>query len=48
MKKEYQQLLSSGMFWEFYPELSGNYDKDKTQWCKIYKQLLKSRNENNK
>lgn len=30
-KKEwYDRLLASGMFWEFYPELSGIWDKDKS------------------
>ena len=25
---EYMLLLKSGMFWEFYPELTGDYKKD--------------------
>lgn len=25
----YQKLLASGMFWEFHPELSGDWEKDK-------------------
>ena len=25
----YQNLLNSGMFWELYPELSGDWEKDK-------------------
>lgn len=45
MKKEYESLLKSGMFWEFYPELTGQWDKDKNQWRKIWRQLHKSRNE---
>ena len=28
-KEDYDKLLKSGMFWEFYPELSGIYDIDK-------------------
>lgn len=28
-KEEYFLLLKSGMFYEFYPELSGNWEKDK-------------------
>ena len=28
-KENYDKLLASGMFWEFYPELTGNWDKDK-------------------
>lgn len=26
---EHEQLKESGMFWEFYPELSGDWEKDK-------------------
>lgn len=29
-KKKYNKLKSTGMFWEFYPELTGNWKKDKT------------------
>ena len=28
-KEEYDQLLKSGMFFELYPELSGNWEEDK-------------------
>ncbi len=28
-KEDYDKLLSSGMFWEFYPELTGEWEKDK-------------------
>lgn len=28
-KKDYDKLLKSGMFWEFYPELTGNWETDK-------------------
>jgi len=28
-KDNYDKLLSSGMFWEFHPELSGNWDVDR-------------------
>lgn len=27
-KDRYLTLLKSGMFWEYYPELSGNWDED--------------------
>ena len=37
MKNEYESLLKSGMFWEFYPELSGQWVKDKIAWKKIYR-----------
>ena len=32
-KENYDKLLSSGMFWEFHPELSGNWDSDKVVVC---------------
>jgi len=34
-KENYDKLLSSGMFWEFHPELSGNWDIDRevVQYC---------------
>ena len=28
-KENYHKLLASGMFWEFYPELTGNWEVDK-------------------
>ena len=28
-RDNYNKLLNSGMFWEFYPELSGNWEIDK-------------------
>lgn len=37
---EYRQLLNeSGMFYEFYPQLTGEYGKDKEQWLIIFKEL---------
>ena len=41
--EEYNGLLKTGMFWEFYPQLSGNYQKDKSEWKLIYKQLQELR-----
>lgn len=35
MKEEYIKLLKSGMFWEFYPQLSGEWEKDKDKWLMI-------------
>jgi hypothetical protein len=37
MRSQYEDLLKSGMFWEFYPELSGQWVKDKFAWKKIYR-----------
>ena len=28
-KENYDMLLGSGMFWEFHPELTGNWEIDK-------------------
>lgn len=28
-RENYDRLLSSGMFWEFHPELSGDWERDK-------------------
>ena len=37
IKDEYDLLLKSGMFWEFYPDLTGDWEKDKS---KFFKKLL--------
>lgn len=29
MEENYSKLLNSGMFWEFYPKLTGQWDIDK-------------------
>jgi hypothetical protein len=34
MKEDYIKLLNSGMFWEFHPELTGVWEKDKEEWIK--------------
>ena len=34
-KKEYHKLLDSGMFFEFHPELSGDWELDKNIWNDI-------------
>ena len=31
-KEDYEKLLASGMFWEFFPELTGEWEKDKELW----------------
>jgi hypothetical protein len=45
-KDAYQKVLESGMFWEFHPELTGDYSKDKLEWETIYQNLLNIRNMN--
>ena len=42
-QEEYKSLLNSGMFWEFYPELTGEWGKDKKQWAEIFKELEETR-----
>lgn len=32
IKDDYIKLLNSGMFFELYPELTGNWEKDQEQW----------------
>ena len=32
-KDDYDKLLASGMFWEFHPEWTGEWDKDKFAFC---------------
>ncbi len=46
IKEEYDGLLSTGMMFEFCPQLSGNYKDDFTQWKDIYDKLKITRNEN--
>jgi len=36
---EYVDLVNSGLFFEFYPSLSGDFEKDKEEWYKIYSEL---------
>lgn len=47
MEEEYYKILASGMFFEFYPELSGDYSKDKWEWKIIYHNLLNIRKKMN-
>ena len=35
-KNAYNSLLKSGMFWEFYPNLTGVWDDDKDFWFEEY------------
>jgi hypothetical protein len=38
-EKEYLGVLKSGMFWEWYPDLTGVWKEDKLKWLKIYNDL---------
>lgn len=35
-RNEYAQLLHSGMFWEFFPELTGEWERDRDAYLKFY------------
>ena len=43
MKKEYDLVLKSGMFFEWYPQLTGEWEKDKEAWAKIYRKIINQR-----
>lgn len=38
-EKEYKELLNSGMFFEFYPKLTGDWERDKEEWFEIHSKL---------
>lgn len=43
LDEEYTKLLQSGMFWEMFPGLTGNWEADKMRWGSIsdtYKKRL--------
>lgn len=42
-KEDYVFVLNSGMFWEFYPSLSGNWDSDKSFWNKMRRKQERER-----
>jgi len=46
-EKDYFNLLKSGMFWEIYPQLTGDWDKDKDEYIKN-EQWLNENFRNNK
>ncbi len=46
-EKDYFDLLKSGMFWEIYPELTGEWEKDKDEFIKN-EQWLNENFRNNK
>lgn len=37
IKQEYDLILKSGMFWEWHPTLSGNWQEDKNEFIEFYK-----------
>lgn len=38
-ENEYKELLNSGMFFDFYPALTGDWERDKEEWFKIHSKL---------
>lgn len=46
-KEKYNKLLKSGMFFEFYPDLTGNWEKDETKF-KIINQSINEQKKQNK
>jgi hypothetical protein len=47
-QEDYITLKSTGMFWEFHPELSGEWEKDKEEFIAFSKRWEKVRRKNNK
>lgn len=45
-EKEYEELLKTGMFWEWYPQLTGNWGKDKSDWFEQYAKIEEMRASN--
>ena len=44
-KEAYDKLKNSGMFWELYPQLTGDYEEDKDFWFEEYmEQMERMRN----
>lgn len=35
-KRAYNNLVTTGMFWEFYPQLTGDWEEDKDYWFEEY------------
>lgn len=40
IKDSYDRLLKSGMFWEFYPQLTGEWEEDKDFWYEEYHEQM--------
>lgn len=38
MENEYLSILKSGMFWVFFPEMIGEWEKDKQPFTEFYNQ----------
>jgi hypothetical protein len=40
-KEKYLAALKSGMFWEWFPELSGTWATDKCAWRRVAKRIFR-------
>jgi hypothetical protein len=38
-EREYRELVKSGRFFDFYPALTGDWERDKEEWFDIYSKL---------
>ena len=38
-EREYKELVKSGMFFEFYPKLTGDWERDREEWFEIHSKL---------
>lgn len=36
IEQEYKEILKSGMFWVFFPEMTGEWEKDKQPFTEFY------------
>ena len=34
-KEAYDKIMSSGMFWEFFPTMTGNWEEDKEEFSSV-------------
>ena len=41
LRRNYDAVLKSGMFFEWYPELTGEWEKDSEAWGKIFNKVPK-------
>jgi hypothetical protein len=46
-KIEYCAMLKSGFFGEFFPQLSGVWEKDEKEWMEVYREMEENRAKRN-
>jgi hypothetical protein len=47
VEKEYYEELTTGMFFVWYPHLTGSWERDKNEYLDIYKNIIKMREAQN-